>query len=182
MNMYLIHAGLATVTFLGVLGLLLPQGRSVQVSGAAGVVWLGLLWLAWNAWGWKAAVVAVAMSLLYAAVSLPLAGPAARSLFAMEPDEGGKGPTPPSEPLRRISEALAAEGPGGPAAEVLLEMCFADPAVRTVLSRHGVSPDELGAWLTSLADGCGPLGGRALSRCLGGCLPSGAGAAYFCCT
>ncbi len=40
--MYLIHAGLAVVTFLGVLGLLLPQGRSVQVSGAAGVVWLGL--------------------------------------------------------------------------------------------------------------------------------------------
>jgi len=150
MNVYLLHAVIAAVIFLGVLGLLLPQGRSVQVSGAAGVLWLGLLWAAWSGWGWKAAIVALAMSSLYAAVSLPLAGPAARSLFGMEPEESGRGPAPPPEPLRRISEALAEEGPAGPAAAVLLDMCFADPAVRMVLTRHGVSREALGERLELL--------------------------------
>ena len=129
MNLYLIHAGLAAVAFLMVLGMLLGGTRRVQISVVAGAAWVGLLAIAWSEWGRAAGAIAAGMSLLYAAVSLPLAGPAARSLFGLEPEEGGGSAPVPSESLRRISQALAAEGAHGEAAEVLLDWCRADPTV-----------------------------------------------------
>lgn len=150
MTLYLIHAGLAVVTFLLALGMFLGGARRAQVSVLAGATWLGLLAAAWNGWGPVAGVIAAGMSLLYAAVSLPLAGPAARSLFGVEPGESAGGPLPPAEPLRQISAALAAEGPGSPAAEALLDWCLADPAVRAVLVRRGASRETLRECLESL--------------------------------
>ena len=143
MNLYLIHAGLAAVAFLLVLGMLLGGTRRVQISVVAGATWLGLLVMAWSEWGRAAGAIAAGMSLLYAAVSLPLAGPAARSLFGIVPEEGGGSAPVPSDSFRRISQALAAEGAHGEAAEVLMDWCLADPTVPA--SRQALS--ELLEWL-----------------------------------
>jgi hypothetical protein len=104
---------------------------------------------------------ALGMSVLYVALALPLAGPTARSLFGVEPGDVWSGPPVPSEPLRAISEALAAEGAGGVAEEALLDLCLADPAVRVVLVRHraerGTLAERLG---TLLRQGAGRWAGE----------------------
>ena len=143
MTLYLIHAALATVAFLMGLGMFLGGVRRTQAIVVTGATWLVLLVATWNGWGPVAGVIAAGMSLLYMAVSLPLAGPAARSLFGVEPGDFVSGPPPPPEPLRNISEVLAAEGPESSAAEALVNWCLANPAVRTVLERHHASRERL---------------------------------------
>ena len=150
MSLFLIHAGLAAVAFAFVLGLLLGGLRSVQVGVLAGAAWLGLVWLAWTEWGRQAGAIAAGMSLLYGAVALPLAGPAARSLFGLEPWDDRRGPPAPSPRLQAVSQALEAEGAGGFAAEALLDLCVADPAVRAVLGRYGASREWLRDQLVQL--------------------------------
>lgn len=118
MSLYLMHATLAAVDFLGVLGMLLGGVRRVQVSVLVAVVWLGLLWAVWSERGRMAGLTAAGMSLLSAAVSLPLAGPAARSLFGVEPGETASGPPPRAPPCvprnaQRVFGIAAPDG-GGP--------------------------------------------------------------------
>lgn len=143
MNLHLFHACLAAVIFVLVLGLFLPGARRVQVGVVAGIAWLGLLAAIWNRWGMESGIVALALSPLYAAVSLPLAGPAARSWFGPVPEDEGTGPPPPPPMLVRISQALAVGGPDSEAAEVLLDWCMADPGVGA--SREALA--ELLNWL-----------------------------------
>ena len=143
MNLYLIHAGLAGVAFVFVLGMLLGGARSVQVGVLAAVAWLGLVWMAWTEWGSRAGGIAAGMSLLYGAVALPLAGPAARSLFGLEPWEDRRGPPVPSPPLQALSHALAAEGPESTAAEMLLDLCLSNPALRAVVEQYDGSRESL---------------------------------------
>lgn len=142
------HAGLAATIFLLALHGLRPGERRSYLDALLAGVLLLLLGGIWMGYGPGTAATAAGVSLLYAAVLLPLAAPTARALFGPEPPESWQGPPPPSPELRRISEGVVRGEPGAVAA--MLDRCEASAAVAEVMRRRGATRAGLEMLLTRL--------------------------------
>lgn len=85
--LYLLHAALAVVTFGLALNAFLRRTGRATWDMVLGVSWFALLAATALLLGRNAALVAAGTSLFYLAIWIPLAGPLARSLFGVRPDE-----------------------------------------------------------------------------------------------
>lgn len=85
--LYLLHATLAAVTFGLALNAFLRRPGRQAWDVLLGLAWLALLAATALLLGRSAALVAAGTSLFYLAIWIPLAGPLARSLFGVRPDE-----------------------------------------------------------------------------------------------
>jgi hypothetical protein len=79
----LLYSGLLVVVFLAMLNDCVRPNSARINEGVLGGLWLGLVVIAFAAWGWGVGVAALLLSVGYGALALPVARGAAERLKAM---------------------------------------------------------------------------------------------------
>lgn len=153
------QGAIVAVVFLLSLSEFLKGVRKAQIDIVLGLTWVGLLIVAFVAFGWRASIVALLLSLVYGVVFRPVSVRLAAKLLSI----GGACPAGfmgvglPPAPLAAISrelgrkfnpdqamqELLSGRGRREKAEEALLDYCEADRNIRDVMAQFNVSRDAL---------------------------------------
>lgn len=155
--LYLLHALIALAVFLLTVNELFPGPKRTRIDVCLGTLLIGLLFACFVIFSIKAGLLAMALTLIYAAVARPFA-----AHFASRLRGGTRGKRLhyiglPPRALERISEKLAQKLQPGEitkalnagtlwdtsAEDALLDYCQRHPTIQTVLAEFKVSRAEL---------------------------------------
>lgn len=154
---YAVYVALVLLGFLAILNGFLRGARKSQIDAVLSILLIGLIAVAFYIAGWKSGLIAVALALISAIVTRPLAARVASSLFAASSDGGGGFVGLPPKTLQRISKELGkALDPnklmdnilGGSdrqssAENALIDYCEQLPKLQTVLREFKASRQDL---------------------------------------
>lgn len=163
---YLLHFGLAIVTFLVVLNGFLRGAKKHQIDAVLSLVLVGVLLTAFVAFGWKAGLLAVLLAFVYAGISRPIAARVAARLMSLGGGPSGTYIGLPPRPLKRISRELGREvrpedmmrdlmatpNRRQQAEEALLRYCLAQPRIQSVLREFSAGGSTLKELYSRLCD------------------------------
>jgi hypothetical protein len=155
---YLLHFGLAIAAFLVELNGFLRGAKKHQIDAVLSVVLVGVLLTVFVAFGWKAGLLAFLLALVYAGFSRPIAARVAARMMSLGGGPSGTYIGLPPGSLGRISRELGREVKGPEdmmrelmatpnrrqqAEEALLNYCFVQPAIQSLLTEFGADGDTL---------------------------------------
>lgn len=157
-SFFLLQGAVVAVVFLLSLNEFMHGAATLQLDVILVLTWVGLLILAFVAFGWQASITALLLSFVYGAVFRPVSVRLAAKLLSLGsgPPSGRHVGLPPG-PLAAISRELGREinpeevaqvilsGPGRreKAEDALLDYCEADRHIRDVTAQFNVSRDTL---------------------------------------
>jgi len=154
----LLQGAIVAVAFLLSLNEFLRGARKAQIDIILGLTWVGLLIVAFVAFGWQASIIALLLSFAYGAVFRPVSVRLAAKLLSIGGDRpAGRHVGLPPGPLAAVSrelgrefspdqamqELLSGRGRREKAEEALLDHCEADRNIRDVMAQLNVSRDTL---------------------------------------
>lgn len=170
----LLQGVIVAVVFLLSLNEFLRGAKKAQVDVVLGLVWAGLLIVAFVAFGWQGSIIALLFSFVYGTVFRPVSVRLAARLLSIDGGPPGRHVGLPPGPLAAISRELGREldpeqamrellsGPGRreKAEGALLDYCEADRDIRDLMAQFNVSRDTLReVYSRLLAAGAGQWGG-----------------------
>jgi hypothetical protein len=154
---YIIYIALVLVVFLVVLNGFLRGTKKGQIDAVLSLLLVGLVITAFIVAGWKLGFLAIAIALLSAIVTRPIAARLASRLFAVSTGGGGgyTGLPPrslqnisqllgqPTDPNNLMEDILSGGGRKAAAENALLDYCEQQPAIKLLLKESKVSRHDL---------------------------------------
>jgi hypothetical protein len=154
---YAVYVALALVAFLVVLNGFLRGAKKAQIDTVLSLLLIGLTIIAFSVAGWKIGLLAIAIALISATVTRPIAARLASRLFAVSSDGGGGYVGLPPRPLQKISQELGkpidpnklmeeilSGGDHKTSAEnALLDYCEQQPTIQALLREFKISRQDL---------------------------------------
>lgn len=172
--LYVLHVALAATAFLVMLNGFLRGARKPQIDAVLSIMLIGLLVVAFAAFGWQAGLLAMVLTFLYAGVGRPLAARAAARLLALGRAPSGPYVGLPGRELARVCQELGRERSSqemvqemtgastrmSDARAALFDYCEGHPEVAQVMAEHGITCEALEElYGTLLAGGAGQWAG-----------------------
>ena len=170
----LLQGVIVAIVFLLSLNEFLRGAKKVQLDIVLGLTWVGLLIVAFVAFGWQGSMIALLLSFVYGTVFRPVSVRLAAKLLSIGGGTPGRHVGLPPGTLAAISrevgrelnrdqamhELLSGRGRREKAEEALLDYCEADRNIRAVMAQFKVSRDALGEiYSRLLAAGAGQWAG-----------------------
>jgi len=154
---YAVYVALALVAFFVVLSGFLRGAKKAQIDAVLSLLLIGLIIIAFVVAGWKLGLLAIAVAIISAIVTRPIAARLASRLFAVSTDGCGGYVGLPPRPLQEISQEIGkpfdpnkimkeilSSGDRKPSAETaLLNYCEEQSTIQALLSEFNVSRQEL---------------------------------------
>lgn len=151
---YFIHIGLAIIAFLVMLNDFLDGAKKPQIEAFLGLTFIILVIITFIYFGWIAGALAISMSMVYAAISRPIAARAASQMFSyIEGEESGSYIGLPNQKLSQISKKLAnvyeerdpkkilqrlISGHDHKLNDELIEYCISQPEINSIMQDFNI--------------------------------------------